>query len=385
MIKKQITLLTALLLAVSLTACSQAEGAVSEAETVLSVTESQKEAETGTAQSPEESRQETEAETETGQAETSRVLIAYFSRMGNTDYPADVDATTSASIVTDETGQYGTTEYMARQIQAVTGGEMYLIETEESYPADFDAVVDRNHEEVNEGVLPALKDTSLDMADYDVIFVGYPVWATDTPQAIHSFLGSYDFNGKTVIPFCTHDGYGAGGSYSTVAALCPGAEVLDGLAVEAEDVPEAGAQVASWVESLGLSENQEMAGEVQSGETAVKITIGDTVLDGVLYDNAESRQFMELLPQTITMVGFGGREYYGGLEGEIQTEGQGQYHFEDGQITYCPANHTAAIFYAQTDRPDLTMEVFPMGIVTSDLSVFDSLPGTVDITFSLAE
>lgn len=92
-----------------------------------------------------------------------------------------------------------------------------------------------------------------------------------------------------------------------------------------------------------------------------------------------------MLPQTISMSGFGGREFYGGLDAEIEVQGEGQYTFEDGQITYCLANNTAAIFYAQTFRPNLTMEVFPMGIVTSDLTVFNQLPGNVDITFILAE
>jgi hypothetical protein len=64
-------------------------------------------------------------------------------------------------------------------------------------------------------------------------------------------------------------------------------------------------------------------------------------------------------------------------------EGSGQLRFDNGDITYCPSNNTAAIFYAQTDRPDLTMEVYPIGKVTSDLSVFPNLPSRVDITFEV--
>lgn len=318
-------------------------------------------------------------------ADNSSVLIAYFSRWGNTDYPSDVDATTSASIVVDGDERYGTTEYEARMIQELTGGTLYPIQTETTYSPDFNEVVSEGHEESAQGRLPELKDSGLDMAAYDVVFVGYPVWATDAPQAVHSFLQKYDFTGKTVIPFCTHDGYGAGRSYSTIASLCPGANVLDGIAVEAKDVPQAADTVKQWVESLGFAAADNGGTTLTAGETPIRITIGSQVLDGVLYDNAEARQFIAMLPQTVSMTGFGGREFYGGIDRQIQTQGAGRYSFEDGHITYCPANNTAAIFYAQTSRPDLSMEVFPMGKVTSDLSVFHQLTGNVEITFSLAE
>lgn len=317
----------------------------------------------------------------------SRILIAYFSRWGNTDYDENVDATSSASIVTDGNERYGTTGYAAHMIQELTGGRLHLIQSVEAYPTDFNEVVSQNHQEMGQGTLPELKDTDLDMADYDVVFVGYPVWASDAPQAVQSFLRSYNLEGKTVIPFCTHDGYGAGSSFSSVAAASAGAEILDGISLEAEDVPNARSIVQQWADGLNLAERTAASDDeaVSSQETVIKITIGNRVLDGVLYDNAEARQFIAMLPQTVSMVGFGGREFYGGIDGEIQTEGEGRYSFEDGHITYCPANNTAAIFYAQTSRPNLTMEVFPVGKVTSDLSVFDELPGRVDITFSLAE
>lgn len=395
--KKTMGLLLAMGIAISATACSSGrqadtttqEMASAQMETELNAAEKEKnETETvtsavGTAVDGNQTDGKEQA------ANNSRILIAYFSRWGNTDFADDVDATTSASIVVDSDGRYGTTEYTANMIQELTGGETYLIQTADQYPVDFDQLTSKNHDEMNQGVLPDITGSPIEMENYDVLFIGYPIWATDVPQAIHSFLNEYDLTGKTVIPFCTHDGYGAGRSYATIAELCPGAEVLDGLAIEAKDVPGAQDTVKQWVEQLNvssrLSGDASAGAEVQNGETEIRITVGDQVLDGVLYDNAEARQFLAMLPQSVSMVGFGGREFYGGLDGEIQTEGDGQYSFENGHITYCPANNTAAIFYAQTDRPNLTMEVFPMGKVTSDLSVFDQLPGNVTITFSLAE
>lgn len=390
--KKIVCLLFTMGMMASATACGTSGQVTASTAEMTSV---QVETERNTAET-EKNRMETvtssassHAEDENTALNDSRILIAYFSRWGNTDYADDVDATSSASIVTDANGRYGTTEYTANMIQELTGGEVYLIQTDEKYSADFDQVVSRNHDEMDQGTLPALVGSPLNMADYDVVFIGYPIWATDAPQAIHSFLKEYDLTGKTVIPFCTHDGYGAGGSYTTIEELCPGAEVLEGIAIEAKDVPNAQDTVKQWVDQMNINvrrpEGAAQDTSAMNGETAIRITIGDQVMDGILYDNSEARQFIAMLPQSISMVGYGGREFYGDLEREIQTEGSGQYSFEDGDITYCPSNNTAAIFYAQTDQPNLTMEVFPMGKVISDLSVFDRLPESVTITFSLAE
>ena len=306
---------------------------------------------------------------------SSNTLIAYFSRVGNTNYSDDVDATTSASIVADNAEKYGTTEYVARMIQQAIGGDLHLIETKDSYSADFNEVVDQNHSEMQTGRLPELKESNLDISQYDTVFIGYPVWATNAPQAVLSFLNEYDLSGKTVIPFCTHDGYGAGSSYSTIERNCSGATVLSGLALLARDVPSAENTVSEWLSSIGMLESKQ-------AETAIKITAGSVTLDGVIYDTELANEIKEHFPLTVSMIGYGGREYYGGLNFTPQSSGNGQLYFENGDITYCKANNTLAIFYSQTDRPNLTMEVVPIGKVTSDLSVFSSLGSRENITFS---
>lgn len=321
--------------------------------------------------------------------ESSRVLITYFSRWGNTEYSSDVDATTSASIVADGEQRYGTTEYMARMIQEQTGGEIHLIQTAEPYSTDFQEVVDDNHEEMDQDVFPELKDSALDMDAYDTVFVGYPIWSMDAPRAVFSFLQEYDLSGKTVIPFCTHDGYGSGSSFGNIGAAVPdAAAVLEGLAVEASNVPTAETTVAQWLEKIGVG-SQEAAAQLedagQSEETAIQITIGDNVLDGVLYDTPLANEIRQQFPLTISAVGFGGREFYGGVDFYPENVEGGQKTFENGDITYCEAHHNMAIFYAQTDDPVLSVDVISIGKVTSDLAIFDELSGKVDITFSLVE
>lgn len=320
-----------------------------------------------------------EPESTESEQSANNTLIVYFSRWGNTEYPSDVDATTSASIVVDNDLRYGTTEYVANMIAENVGGDLHRIETVIPYTADFDELRDVNHDEMSSNYLPELKESNLDISAYDTVFVGYPVWATDVPQAVLSFLKEYDLSGKTVIPFCTHDGYGAGNSYQTIAEASYAAVSLEGIAIEAKDVPNAQDTVAAWLTDIGISKPSKQT------ETAIRITIGDVTLDGVLYDTELAEEIKAYFPLTISMVGYGGREYYGGVDFYPEHLEGGQKNFENGDITYCEAHHNMAIFYAQTDDPILSVDVIPIGRVTSDLSVFDKLDSREEITFSLAE
>ena len=310
----------------------------------------------------------------------SHILVAYFSRYGNTDYDNGVDATTSASIVVQGGERQGSTEYIARMIAEQTGGDLHLIETVDAYPTDFNDVVSQNHQEIANGTRPALS-SHVDLSGYDVIFVGYPIWASTVPTPVLSFLEGQDLSGKTIIPFCTHDGYGAGSSYSAIRDSSAGATVEQGLAVDSKQVSSAKSTVLDWVDGLNLPSNE--TAQPSQNETVIRITIGELELEGVLYDSGMARQFIAQLPQTISMSNYGGREVYGGIDQAITVEGEGQLRFDDGDITYCPANNTAAIFYSQSSRPDLTMRVYPIGKVTSDLSIFPDLPSRVEITFEV--
>ena len=133
----------------------------------------------------------------------------------------------------------------------------------------------------------------------------------------------------------------------------------------------------------GISGSQEQ--DTAKGETAIRITIGDITLDGILYDTPLAEEIKAYFPLTISMSGYGGREYYGGVDFYPENLEGGQKNFENGDITYCEAHHNMAIFYAQTDHPDLSVDVIPIGRVTSDLAVFENLDSREEITFSLAQ
>lgn len=307
---------------------------------------------------------------------TNKTLVIYFSRWGNTNYPEDIDASTSASIVIEDENYYGTTEYAAREIADEVGGDLYQIETDTPYTADFDELRSVNHDEKNQNFYPQLKETTLDISTYDTVFIGYPVWASSVPQAILSFLNMYDLSEKTVIPFCTHDGYGAGSSYQTIAEASHAALSLDGLAIEAKDVLTAKDKIRNWLMDIGIS---------GSKETTIQIIIGEIILEGVLYDTALADEIKAYFPLTISMGEFGGREYYGGVDFYPENLEGGQKYFEDGEITYCEAHHNIAIFYSQSNDPNLSVDVIPIGKVTSDLSIFNDLDSREEITFSLIQ
>ena len=363
--------LLALGLTLSLTACGGETPAETEEETNPPAVSEPEE----TPEPPETTPPADETESQ------EHILIAYFTLWENAPWGEATDTDTSASVVVGEEGAVGTNAYVANMIQQEVGGDLHAIMAAEPYPADFQEVIDANHGEDSR----AISDTVEHMEQYDTVFVGYPIWAGGLPQVIRTFLSSYDLSEKTVIPFCTHDGYGSGSSFSTVAELSGGAQVLDGLAIEASDVPGAQETVRQWLAGLDLPEDTDAETASPQGETALRITVNGHEVEGVLYDSAMAEQFLAQLPQTISMSNYGGREVYGRVEQEISVEGEGQLYFADGDITYCPTNNTAAIFYSQSDNPNLTMEVYPIGRVTSDLSLFPDLPSRVDITFEVAE
>lgn len=98
----------------------------------------------------------------------------------------------------------GTTQRMAQQIQSITGADMFRIEPVVPYPTDYTPCTVVAREEKEKNARPAIKDRVPNWDDYDVVFIGCPVWWWTTPMIIHTFCESYDFKGKTVVPFCTY-------------------------------------------------------------------------------------------------------------------------------------------------------------------------------------
>ena len=122
----------------------------------------------------------------------------------------------------------GNTKYIAEQIRRKTGGDVFLIETVKTYPAEYSALTDEAKRELQTGDLPALKKGPPDMSSYDLILVGSPVWWYTVSTPVMSFLRQADFAGKKVSAFCTHEG-GIGKFFPHFKEQAQNAVVLEGL------------------------------------------------------------------------------------------------------------------------------------------------------------
>lgn len=187
------------------------------------------------------------------------ILIAYFSVPEDIDTEG-IDADAGASIVVKEDQVMGNLEYMAEVIGDVTGGTLFRIETEEEYPLEHEALVDQAAVEQDENAWPELTSHIENLDSYDTVFVGFPNWWGDMPQAMYSFFDEYDFSGKTIIPFNSHNGSGFSGTIDTIQELEPDAAVVtDGFTINEREVPDAAGKIADWLLEIGIS--GEAAGE----------------------------------------------------------------------------------------------------------------------------
>ena len=171
----------------------------------------------------------------------SKSLIAYFSRKGN-NYAG-------GSIVHL---QIGNTEILAKKIQEMTGGDLFKIETVKLYPEDYTETTQVAQDELRKKARPELAEKVINMDSYDTVYLGYPNWWGTMPMAVCTFLESYDFSGKTIIPFCTHEGSGIGSSERDIVKCCPNAKVLSGLAVRGGSVGTADKDIEGWLKKFGL-------------------------------------------------------------------------------------------------------------------------------------
>lgn len=277
----------------------------------------------------------------------------------------------------------GNTRMVANLLHELVGGDIMEIKTIRPYPDDFHAVVEQAREERRTNFLPPIQPLDRNPQSYDVIYLGFPIWGNTLPQPMTTFLSQNNLAGKTIIPFCTHDGYGVGRAFQVVSNYCPDARLLDGFDMLGSDARNAQNLLTNWLNKLGIGILSRKAAHPDSRETPITITIGDVKLTGFLNTGHTAQEFKKRLPITIPMVQYGGREYYGSIEKEITTQAEGRLRFDDGDITYCPQNNSIAIFYAQTERPNLTMKVIPIGKVTDDLSVLNSIAHNVVTTFRM--
>jgi len=160
-------------------------------------------------------------------------LIVYFSRTGNTRAAAD-------------------------QIHDHVGGDLFEVRTVAPYPEAYRATTDQARRELDADARPAIVGGVSDIASYDVVLIGFPNWWGTMPMALFTFLDKHDLSGKTLIPFCTHEGSRLGRGLDDLRSHCRNATVLEGLALrggnaENQKTPAVRREIAAWLTKIGVS------------------------------------------------------------------------------------------------------------------------------------
>lgn len=169
------------------------------------------------------------------------ILIAFFSRADENYGVGNVEK--------------GNTQILAEMIAGQTQGTLFHIQRNTPYPAVYNECTAEAQREKNANARPDLLQT-IDVSEYGVIFIGYPIWWSDMPMPVYTFLESQNWNGKIVIPFSTNEGSGLAGTVNTITSKCTGASVLTALSMRGSTAQnnqsQARRQINSWLSELNM-------------------------------------------------------------------------------------------------------------------------------------
>lgn len=174
--------------------------------------------------------------------EDAKALVVYFSVPDNRDN----------SYVEINGERLGNTQYMAYTIQENTGANIFRILPKNPYPTDHDELLAVAQNEIRTNARPEIDGTIEDFDSYDVVFVGYPNWNADMPYILYTFFETYDFSGKTIVPFNTHGGSGFSGTQETIAELEPNATMLEGKSISRNSIEGTEQEIIDWLDSIGM-------------------------------------------------------------------------------------------------------------------------------------
>ena len=174
----------------------------------------------------------------------AHVLVVWFSHAGE-NYNVGVI-------------EEGNTAKMGKIIAEQMNADTFELVPVVPYPEDYDSCLDAATEEQRTDARPEYNGKIENWDQYDTIFIGYPIWWGEIPNIVYTFMEAYDFTGKTVIPFNTHEGSGQSHSQRDIEGLLTSATVLKGLAIRGSkaqnDAEGTSADVAAWLKNIGLAE-----------------------------------------------------------------------------------------------------------------------------------
>lgn len=380
--KKLLTPLMALALAIVFTACQAAPSssvpsspAPSESSQISSVVE---EGAASFSQLEEPSEAPAESSALEGSSETGEnggVLIAYFSWAENAVLEEGVDAMTSPSV-----SDPGNVQQLAGWIQEETGGELFSIQVTDPYPSDWDACLERANEERGQNARPALVEPQVEnLEQYDTVFLGYPNWWYGVPMALLTFLEENDLSGKDVYLFCSHGTGGLARSVEIITEAAPEANISDNIFdCYEEDAPVSQENIQAWVAELGFSQPQNTTEtEEENVETSqISVTCGDMQVVYALNDSPAAQGLLSQLPLTVEVEDFSTNEKVFYPPQELDTTDTPLAVGGAGTLAYYAPWGDVVLFY---DSFSANGSLYELGEAVSGVENIGQMSGTITV------
>ncbi len=167
-------------------------------------------------------------------------LVAFYSRAGENYFGGSYRYV-----------EVGNTEQAANMIAEAVGGDLFHIEQKAPYAADYNTCIAQAKKDMQSGARPELVSLPASIDQYDEIYLGYPNYWGTMPMAVYTFLEAFNWKGKLIHPFCTHEGSGLSRTEQDISRAAPGAKVQKGLAVRGSDVGSARSRIVKWCGGRG--------------------------------------------------------------------------------------------------------------------------------------
>ena len=158
----------------------------------------------------------------------------------------EISATVQEKVLVVYFSHTGTTRAVSEYLHEIVGGDLFEIEPVNPYPEGYHDALDPAKQEQRDNARPEIADTVDDFDSYTLIYLGYPIWWGTVPMIINTFLESYDFSGKIVVPYATSGGTGISQSVKDIRSEIPDTEVKEGLLVKNNE------DIIPWLRKLEL-------------------------------------------------------------------------------------------------------------------------------------
>lgn len=220
---------------------------------------------------------------------------------GGDDAPSDPTPGGSSRYLVLYCSRTGNTERMAQQIQTTLDCDILEVEPTMPYQSDYNAMLDRAQEElaaVRQGRYPAIKTSAENFDNYEMVFVGYPIWYGSMATPMQAFMHAHapKLNGKRIALFATSGSGGISSSSGEARALCPGATFTETCLLTSSALSQTASRVTAWLEAIGAGRE-----ENDPASMRVNITAGSSRITAAMENNAAARDFLSRLPLEVTL------------------------------------------------------------------------------------